>query len=566
MNKTGARRRDHALRLTWNFVCLPLTVSRILFLVGFLSQIIICWHFRALTWDDAAITLGFARTFAHTGRIEPTHGSGIVEGYSTTMWMLLMAGAAEFLPTPASLLLFAKLSTLLFNLANLVMIRRWYTSWHSELMGNLVAGTVGCTLMFYESINGMETPLLLTLILCLLLLSSQPTRSSRILYLVAGCALVLVRFEAAWLLIPFVVLDRPRRRAISSAMTWIAFFALSTYIRWCYFGSVLPNTVFAKDGVPYSHFSAALEIRRHLAEPKSILVFIAPMLLGGILLLHYRKKHLGVLSFWALVCRSYVHRSGPLYFCSVFSLCALALSTAIGWNWGPALRSFYPAWPFLLGLAFVPLLPRRGEASSNPIFLWTTLAICTFASVHCGLLVKDLAAQRAPLYMPYATIVRMNAMNSVLRHIQEAAHQQKVLYAGPDMGAIMLYSNNVRVVDLGLLCDPVLSRQRYRAIDSYVLERRHPDIIEVHEKWTALSRFGDYPDFLSNYRPVFVDGVRVFITRKMISRVDPARFQDRPFDADGRAGDTDLRKFPYITYQDQDLQLNRLFGRYLVLN
>ena len=71
-------------------------LSRLLVILGFVAQIYVAWRFWSITWDDSAITLGFARSFALTGRIEPTPGSGIVEGYSTTLWMLLMTVAAKF--------------------------------------------------------------------------------------------------------------------------------------------------------------------------------------------------------------------------------------------------------------------------------------------------------------------------------------------------------------------------------------------------------------------------------------------------------------------------------------
>ena len=145
-------------------------ISRLVFIVAFLSQIIVAWRFWAITWDDSAITLGFSRTFALTGHIEPTPGSGIVEGYSTTLWMLLMALAAKFVGTPAALVAVAKISTLILNLANLLLIRYWFSSWTSETLGNLIAGTVGCGLMFYETINGMETPIIMTLVLVMLIL------------------------------------------------------------------------------------------------------------------------------------------------------------------------------------------------------------------------------------------------------------------------------------------------------------------------------------------------------------------------------------------------------------
>src|SRR5258708_1418353 len=74
---------------------LALWASRGLVVLALLAQVFVAWRFWELTWDDSAITLGFSRTFAYTGRIEPTPGSGIVEGYSTTLWMLLMAAAAK---------------------------------------------------------------------------------------------------------------------------------------------------------------------------------------------------------------------------------------------------------------------------------------------------------------------------------------------------------------------------------------------------------------------------------------------------------------------------------------
>jgi hypothetical protein len=77
---------------------LPILMSLLLLVTAFLAQIVIAWRFQYLTWDDSDITLGFSRTFAHTGK--PTPGSGIVEGYSTTLWMLLMAAAAKIASSP----------------------------------------------------------------------------------------------------------------------------------------------------------------------------------------------------------------------------------------------------------------------------------------------------------------------------------------------------------------------------------------------------------------------------------------------------------------------------------
>lgn len=128
-------------------------------MLALVAQAFVSWRFWALTWDDSAITLGFSRTLASTGQIEPIPGSGIVEGYSTTLWMLLMAAAAKVISSPVALLAFAKISTLVLNLINILLTRHWFATWTMEPLANLAAGIVGCTLMFYETINGMK-PLL----------------------------------------------------------------------------------------------------------------------------------------------------------------------------------------------------------------------------------------------------------------------------------------------------------------------------------------------------------------------------------------------------------------------
>jgi hypothetical protein len=102
--------------------------------------------------------------------------------------MLLMAAAAKVIASPVALLAFAKVSTLLLNLINILLIRHWFGTWTTETLANLVAGTVGCTLMFYETINGMDPPLLLTLVLAMLILFPSVSRLGRFGYIFARSA------------------------------------------------------------------------------------------------------------------------------------------------------------------------------------------------------------------------------------------------------------------------------------------------------------------------------------------------------------------------------------------
>lgn len=54
-------------------------------------------------WDDGAITLAFARTFADPGHIALTPGSEVVEGFSSPLWFLLAAAGDRALPLGSSL-------------------------------------------------------------------------------------------------------------------------------------------------------------------------------------------------------------------------------------------------------------------------------------------------------------------------------------------------------------------------------------------------------------------------------------------------------------------------------
>ncbi|QNI36191.1 hypothetical protein [Edaphobacter albus] len=542
-----------------------LWASRALVILALLVQIFVAWRFWAITWDDSAITLGFARTFAHTGRIEPTPGSGIVEGYSTTLWMLLMAAAAKVIVSPAALLAFAKISTLVLNLINIVLIRRWFLTWTPEVLANLVAGIVGCTLMFYETINGMETPLILALVLVMLLLFPSIPGTRRFWYIVAGCLLLLLRWEAAWLLVPFVLAERSFRRAVLPASCWTLLFLISNLARWLYFGDLLPNTILAKRHFPYSAPSLRIAVTNRLLEPVSILydakVLLA--LLAAYVVYSVFVAKVPIFSFDRL--KQAFRESWQLRFTVLFLLFCFVLSTAIGPNWGPEFRSFYPAWPFLIGLLLLPVLPNL----TPKVMGWVTVALCLFTVLRMEARIQPLRSEKAPIYMPKITVAHVGTAVPILTELQRVSGQMTLTYAAPDMGAVMLYSKNVRVIDLGLLCDRVLAHKGFAAVRPYVLQQRQPDVIEVHEIFTQTTKLGSYPEFIEQYRPVYIQGIRFFVNRRLLSKLPVSRLVEREFLPDGSPQSAEIEAFrrsnapyPYISL---DNTLNQSFHTYLVL-
>ncbi len=79
----------------------PRSTSRqaaVVFAATFLLHVVVVSVVRDRGWDDGAITMAFADTFAHTGRISITPSSEVVEGFSSPFWLLLLSGVYRPLP------------------------------------------------------------------------------------------------------------------------------------------------------------------------------------------------------------------------------------------------------------------------------------------------------------------------------------------------------------------------------------------------------------------------------------------------------------------------------------
>jgi hypothetical protein len=171
--------------------------------------------------------------------------------------------------------------------------------------------------------------------------------------------------------------------------------------------------------------------------------------------------------------------------------------------------------------------------------------------------------------MPRITVNRVGVAVPILGELQRATGQTVLSYAAPDMGAVMLYSHDVHVIDLGLLCDRVLAHQGFDAVRTYVLRERRPDVIEVHEIFTETTKLASYPEFLAQYRPVYIRGIRFFLNQRILSGIPSTRLVERAFLPDGSPRAEEKENFrrsnaPY-PYSPVDNALNQSFHTYLVL-
>jgi hypothetical protein len=183
--------------------------------------------------------------------------------------------------------------------------------------------------------------------------------------------------------------------------------------------------------------------------------------------------------------------------------------------------------------------------------------------------IQPLRSEKAPVYMPNITVNRVGVAAPILAELQQVTGTPVLTYAAADMGAVMLFTNNVHVIDLGLLCNRTLARQGFSAIQSYVLQQRRPDIIEIHEVFTQVTRLDSYPEFLRDYRPVYIHGIRFFLRRSLLDRIPSSRILVRDFLDDGSPRPQEQKAFllsraPY-RYLPLDKILNQRFHTYFVV-
>jgi hypothetical protein len=215
------------------------------------------WHLarRDLLLDDAFITFRYARNLAHGLGLVFNPGER-VEGYTTFLWTVLLAGAARLgldIPTASVGLAFlATVGTLLLLFA---LGRRLFRDEWQALIAPLVFAGMGAHARYV--VSGMETALfvfLVTLGLYLYVRQVPPvwtglvfglsalTRPEAVLYL--G---VVVLFHLLWSPSPAGFKDRLAggyRIAAGFAVLYAPYFLW----RYNYYGFLLPNTFYLKAG------------------------------------------------------------------------------------------------------------------------------------------------------------------------------------------------------------------------------------------------------------------------------------------------------------------------------
>lgn len=435
------------------------------------------WLMRAGLVDDTYIFLRYADNIARG--VGPVFNDGErVEGFSSPAWTLMLAGVRLFTPQLelAALLLSAASALGVSTLVRYGLCQPHLSQSHlNGLDGSmntllLAFGLLSLPATVYWGFSGMEHPFF-TLVVTAALVSvladdrrrgvSAGTTALLILALVTRPEGVLL---VTWIALFFTIrhgrLDAHWLRCVAAPIgVVVAALGILLAARYAYFGSIVPNTYYAKM-IPntWERFEGGAS---YLGR---CLVVHAPLLLVAAMLYGVASKH-GVapklpaafLAGWVVFWSIYIGYVGGDHFAMFrFFLPALpACVLLIGLLWQSVQRHVAPAW--------------------GPRFR-AVLATAFLLSSLCGTLSDGPRARREP---PLAKMWR-NAGKWIADNTPT-----NTLLATNVIGAIGYFSKR-RIVDMAGLVDPVVAREGaiytaaqpgHARYDTDYIFRRAPDLV-----------------------------------------------------------------------------------------
>ena len=477
-------------------------------LLQFAALVVVCLRIGDHGWDDGAITVAFARTFARHGRVALTPRSEVVEGFSSVSWFLLNALAALARPSYRAAIFVSQVLSALSICATTVLLARTCALLRFDrffaTLTVVAFAAWGCS--FGEAGNGMEMGLLAAAFLIMIneLLAPQP----RMLWLGAGVVLaVTTRFEALFyvgLLALCVLPVRGRRAFWGIVLPCLGTVLLLSCWRLVVFSDVLPNTYWAKRWPPYAVSGLMERVKGAWELPR---FFFVPLLS---LAIAQRFGFAPAGTPWPPR-RTLVILAAPI-------LGAVVVGALVGESWG--YRGRMPYFAFPLGLLLCSLLfsswvnarrTRLREAVVVGLFLFMTIKSKT------GFPSDELKPVSEGGF--FVTPHTYAESGRVFRRFVSAAGLEQAAILTPDVGGLALCCDEFRIVDLAALSNRTLARQG-RAALAKVLETESPELIEAHWKWASLGALYDLPYFRAHYVPAFGGGTKLWLRRDVADAIE----------------------------------------------
>ncbi|NPV49281.1 MAG: chromate transporter [Armatimonadetes bacterium] len=224
-------------------------------------------------FDDAMVSMAYARTLAEGHGLVWYPGAPRVEGFTNLLWTLWMAALHATGVGMLRVSLLVQLSAIMLLALNLVLVWRLARELTGNSYGAGLAAVVlvgACLPLNTWGLQGMEVaplaPLLTgALLLAIRRLGPPATAPSPLPYALLGLG-TLLRPDVAVLLLAcagaLAMMDRAhwRRHALYALAALLLFGGGQTVFRWLYYGDLLPNTCYLK----MTGYPAALRVSRGL--------------------------------------------------------------------------------------------------------------------------------------------------------------------------------------------------------------------------------------------------------------------------------------------------------------
>ncbi|MFH1721880.1 MAG: hypothetical protein ABH950_04655 [Candidatus Altiarchaeota archaeon] len=434
-------------------------------------------------FDDAMISMRYARNLAEGHGLRWNPGGEYVEGYSNFLFVLYMA-LVHLLPIDGSKVsLIIQLTELILVLYALSIIRK-IAEFVAEGSKVIVTSSLFLTAFYYPinnfALQGMDVgPILVIMSLVLLeslrCLQSKVVVSNRLLLLLGIGSLLRVDFLINFLAVPaFLLIARKRFQA--KRIMWVLLFIVifvggQTLFRYWNFGEFLPNTYYLK----VTGISASDRIMKGLAMANFFIrgISVIPFLFAILALIIPKKQNEKLLLAYVFIVQ-------------------LAYSIYVGgdvWSWfGGADRYVSVVMPFFLILLcygiFKPLetIPIEGKRLFA-FFVCMNILLSISLNTHNYMNLDYVLLKNPPLHVemhPGAVIIA-----KVLREVTFPNATITVWRAG-----ITPYFSNRTFIDLLGKNDAKIARERMQIKD---WREFHPG----HNKWNYTYSIGEKdPDII----------------------------------------------------------------------
>lgn len=495
-------------------------------LLGGLVAFIVRWV-GIYGWDDGAITLAFAKTFAATGRIALTPASETVEGFSSPAWFALNAALARLNPSFEQAIALSQAAAGLFLGAALLFA--WLLGRAISLHRDTTLAVLVILALFGPAVaeiaNGMEMTLHAASGLALIYAIHARKAGGWIAF--AAIVFLASRFEAmvyyAGIVAP-LLWERRYRAFVVLVIMGLAIVGLQLALRYAVLGELVPNTIYAKMHPPYT-FPGIAGLWNRVRGGMEVVMALLPLVLGTAAALAASPR---LRADWRAQLRP-PSRIAPWVIRLLAPIVTITLFAFVtGKNWGYTGRMSFLALPcglLLTGMLFDRLRTDAAAAGQSrarvalvtgPVMI-IALSWIQSARPPLGVALQTMgggqAALDAAIEINPATYRKTGL---AAERIRRMAGLKTLVLLTADVGGVGLCCSAIRVVDTGLLTNHQLAHEGLQSFPQ-LFARERPHVLELHLGWAEALNIYENPAFLASYQPALVNNTRFFVRQDLIA-------------------------------------------------